>query len=303
LPFYYFGWYFFLRLLDTGKNKWLWLTCITLFIGVQFDWLSFFQAVVMSSYLLFTKKEKLPKWMFIFPGAFVLLGITFIIYTYTSWSSVNDYFGFMKWKFSSRTVGQEGHSFLSFWPAKLNIVLFYGISYGILLLCSIISLWKKKHHPLPWLMIITAILHHIVFFGFSSEHDYAALKMAFPIAFAAAVFISEKKKRAAIISSSMIVLFSIIQYFFLHNYSYRKGMYEDESFFVKAGAVLKKQSSHQPVFINTENKYFPQLEFYGDRPYRMATSAEDAKQIMQREHIPTAVFIDMKSAESILISN
>lgn len=302
LPFYYFGWYFFLRLLQEKRSKWLWLTAITLFVGIQFDWLPFFQGVVMSTYLLFSRKEQLPKWMFLVPGLFILLGMSYIIYTYTSWSSVKDYFGFMQWKFGSRTVGQEGHSFLSFWPAKLNIILFYIISYGILLLWTIIGLIKKKFHPFLFLMIITAILHHIVFWGFSSEHDYGVLKMAFPVVFIAALIISKLKKRTAAISFALIILFSIAQYFILHNYSYRKGMYEDGNFFVKAGEEIGLHPKNVPVFINTENNYYPQVEFYAGRAYKMAADPAEMSRVMDKEKIPEAVFINIQTGASVTIT-
>lgn len=303
LPFYYFGWYFFLKLLDEKKNKWLWLTGITVFIGIQFDWLSFFQGIVMSGYLLFSRKDKPSRWTFFIPGLFIVLGMAYIIYTYTSWASINDYFAFMKWKFSSRTVGQEGHSFLSFWPVKLNIILFYIIGYGALLLLCVFGLIKKKLHPLLWLMIITVVLHHIVFWGFSSEHDYAALKMAFPLGFIAAVYLAGIKKKTAIILTGMIVCLAVTQYFVLHNYPFRKGMYEDEQFFVKAGDQAKAQPADAVVFINTENKYFPQVEFYAGRPYRMATSAEEARQQMLSMGITKAVFIDITANRTVVLKN
>jgi hypothetical protein len=276
LPFYYFAWYFFLRLLQDKKAKWLWLTALLLFLGIQFDWLPFFQAMVMSCYLLFSRKEKLPKWMFLIPGASVAIGMSYILYHYASWGSLQDYLNFMKWKFGSRTVGERGPSYISFLPPSLNIFFFYVLSYGGLLVFAIIGLFKKKLSPLVWLMIITAILHHLVLWGFSSEHDYAALKMAFPLAFLTALLISGMKKKNAIVSATMIIFFAIIQYLLLHNYPYRKGMYEDEAFFYKAGTAVKKFSSDSLIFVNTQGMHFPQVEFYAGRTYIAVESIEDA---------------------------
>lgn len=299
LPCYYLAWYFFLRLLQDKQTKWLWLTALFLFAGIQFDWLPFFQGIVMSAYLLFSRKEKLPKWMLLVPGIAILLGVLFIIYTYTSWASLNDYAKFMEWKFLSRTVGEEGHSFFSFWPANLNIFLFYIISYGILLIWFLIGL-KNKLHPFIVLMLITAVLHHIVFFGFTSEHDYATLKMAFPIVFIAAIIISQMRKKNAIVSFGIILSFAIIQYFFLHNYPFRKGMYADEHFFKNTGAIIKRLPTNTAVYINTDGKYFPQLEFYGGRPYKMAGSIEEASRHFKKSGLnASGVFIDVSTMESI----
>lgn len=291
LPFYYFGWYFFLRLLEKRETKWLWLTAITLFVAIQFDWLPFFQGLVMSAYLLFSNKGKPGKWMFLIPGACILLGIIYMVWHYASWASVHDYFNFMRWKFGTRTIGEEGPSYISFWPAKLNIFLFYVISYGVLLLWCIAALVKRKFHPLLLLMVITAVLHHIVFWGFSSEHDYAALKMAFPIAFTAALLLGEWKNRNAVLSISVIVSFAIAQYFLLHNYSYRRGIYADSNFFYRTGSIIKNLPPGAIVFVNTEGKYFPQLEFYSQRAYKMAVSAEDARQQLKPMDYTSAFFI------------
>jgi hypothetical protein len=300
LPFYYLSWYFFLRLLEEKKTSWLAFTAMCLFIGIQFDWLPFFQGFVMSAYLLFSRKEKLQKWMFLIPGPAILLGIGYIIYTYSSWASVTDYFHFMRWKFGTRTIGEEGPTYISFLPPNLNIIFFYVLSYGALLFWSIMGLIKRRSHPFIWLMIITAILHHIVFWGFSSEHDYAALKMAFPLAFFAATFINQMKKRTAMLSLAVILLFSIAQYFLLHNYSYRKGMYADDHFFYKAGIAIKAQAANAIVFLDTDNKYFPQVEFYAGRAYKMASSVEDAKQqLMKLNGSGTGVFIELKNGQIV----
>lgn len=254
----------------------------------------------MSVYLLFSRRESLPKWRFLIPGIAVMLGISYIVYHYSSWASLNNYLLFMKRKFGTRTVGEEGPSYISFLPSNLNIIFFYLLSYGALLIFSMIALIKKKFSPLVWLIIITAILHHIVFWGFSSEHDYAALKMCFPLAFAAALLISTMNRRTVVTSISFILTCSISQYFLLHNYSYRKGIYEDEQYFVKAGEAIKKHPADEIVFVNTEGKYFPQVEFYAGKNYKTAISVEDGKQQMMKANIKgNAVFLDWKNGQFI----
>ena len=143
-------------------------------------------------------------------------------------------------------------------------------------------------------MIITAVFHHIVFFGFSSEHDYAALKMAFPIVFIAAIFITGMKKNIALVVTP-VIFFGVAQYFFLHNYPYRKGMYEDEDFFVKAGKEIRWQPQDKAVFINTENNYYPQIEFYAGRAYKIAANPAEMSVLMNKENIQEAIFIDVET--------
>ena len=57
LPFYFAGWWLFSRYLKMPSPSLLFAIVLTLFVGIQFDWLPFFQAMVMSAYLLFSKKK------------------------------------------------------------------------------------------------------------------------------------------------------------------------------------------------------------------------------------------------------
>ncbi len=284
LPLYYLSWYFFLRFIKEEKTKWLWWTAFFILLGIQFDWLPFFQGVVMSIYLLFNKKRSFSKWVFLLPGTAVLLGVAYIFYHYTSWSSVTDYVQFMKWKFGSRTVGEQGPSYISFLPPSFNIAFFYVLSYGVLLIFSMIALFRKKLPTIVWLMIITAILHHIVFWGFSSEHDYAALKMSFPLAFAASLLISDLKKRYYSFATIAIIVFAIGQYYLLHNVSYRKGMHADDDFLYKAGTAVKHYAADELIYVETNGIHFPQVEFYAGRPYIAVESFEEAKEKFRNLH-------------------
>ncbi|HEX6913657.1 MAG TPA: hypothetical protein VF145_00365, partial [Chitinophagaceae bacterium] len=290
LPFYYGGWYCFFQLLLQRKQRWLWLTAVFLFTGIQFDWLPFFQATAMCGYLLFSRKEQLPRWMFLVPALAVVSGIGYIIYTYSSRTSLQDYFHFMSWKFSSRTVGRSGHSFLPFWPTSLNIVLFYILSYGLLLVWVVTALVRKRVHTFIVVMLITALLHHIVFWGFSSEHDYASLKSAFPLVFTAAVFLAGLSARTASYVVALTIACGIGQYFFLHNFSFRKGIQADDSFSYRAGEMVRRRPPGEIVFLNTSGVYYPQVEFYAGRPYRLAEDVQDAlKQLNIQNNDTTSV--------------
>lgn len=286
LPVYYLTWLWFVKYLDEQKIKWLVFASVGTLIGIQFDWLPCIQAAVMFFYLLFKIKKLQSKWHVLLPCIGVFAGLSYLIYHYASWAGWNEYLSFMKEKFLSRTVGKEGRTFISFLPAKLNIFLFYAISYSALLVISLLSFIKGKvKQPVIFLMIFTAILHHIAFFGFSSEHDYATLKMAFPICFAAAVFVAEQMKRNLMITACTLTVPGIAQYFLLHNYNFRKGIYEDENFCFNAGNFIRQNTSaDEVVFMDTEYKYFPQVEFYAGKPYLLSRSAEDANRLLQMNY-------------------
>jgi|GEM_PF-5707720 len=289
LPFYFFAWAFFLDYLHNGNNiKQLLLTGLFLLVGVQFDWLPCLQAFVMAIYLLLNKKRLKNQWAFLVPSLAILLGVAYIFYTYASWAGTEKYIAFMKSKFLSRTVGAGNLNIIPFISHHFNIIIFYAISFGMAAILFIAGLIKRKpKNPIIWLMTGAAFLHHFVFWGFSSEHDHAALKMMFPIAFMAAIFIAALKKNRQLVATLIVLLVNIGLYFFLHNYNYRKGIYRIPRYCSFLGETIKSISTdpNELVFVDTDNKYFPQIEFYAGKSYIMASSIEEAKLFIQKRGI------------------
>lgn len=296
LPFYYFTWYSFLRYRNGASLKWLLMTALALMLAVQFDWLPVIQAAVICLYLLFKGSKR---WHFVVPAVGIVAGVAYIVAHYAGWSSWHDYLQFMRWKFGTRTVGEHGPSYISFLPANLNLLLFYAMSYGLLALVAIYFAFKRKIPLLIGLMIATGVLHHLVFWGFSSEHDYATLKMAYPIAFLAAAGLSTLHKKTATLFALAIVTTGIGLYVLLHQYR-RAGIYQDPSFLYKAGVAIRNVPRETTVFLNSENKYFPQVEFYAGRPYKMANEVQEALDQMKKTGIATAVYIEEKEGQFVL---
>ncbi len=76
LPFYFLAWYFFAKyILEGNKLKHLLITAALIFTGIQFDWLPFFQAGIMSIYLLFNYKKLHHRAAFIAPALGAFAGI------------------------------------------------------------------------------------------------------------------------------------------------------------------------------------------------------------------------------------
>jgi hypothetical protein len=218
-------------------------------------------------------------------------------------SSVNgtvNYLQHLQTKFMNRTIGSGNLNIVPFINHNLNVFIFYGISFGLTAMLFIVGLLKiSNKNPVIWMMIFAAAIHHFIFWGFSSEHDHAVLKMGFPIALVSALYISslKNKKQYVVLLTALGVHVSL--YFLLHNYPLKKGMYADPNFCYTVGNSIKQISPNatEYVFIDTENKYYPQIEFYAGKTYIMSKSVEDAKQFLLEKHLHVnACFIQLNGS-------
>ncbi len=307
LPFYFTGWWLFAKYLKTPSPKILFAIGLILFTGIQFDWLPFFQAMIMSAYLLFSK-GKTNRWVFLLPGIAVAAGIVYIFYHYVQWAGLPVYMNHLQEKFLKRTIGGGKLQLIHGLNYNFNIAIFYLTGYGLLTITLLICFYKKLiKYPIVWMMIAAAMFHHIVFWGFSTEHDHGIIKMAFPLAFAGACFIEKIRSAQRILVASIIVVSNIGIYFFLHNFYTRPGMYAKADFCYNVGTYVHDQipSSKEIVFINTEGKYFQQIEFYAQKPYILAGSVTEAAQILHTEYPNTKGFylivVDGKVVQCLLV--
>jgi hypothetical protein len=280
LPFYFLSWYFLLAYLQKQNIKWLWLLSITLFVSVQFDWLPCFQTITITLYLFFTKKLLQHKWAFIVPSIGLIIGIAYFLHNYIEWAGFDNYITYMKSKFAARTVGGGGLKLLPFLNHNFNLVVFYIMGLGITTLLFILALIKRKAiNPFLLLMAVTALLHHIIFWGFSTEHDHAAIKMFYPIVFCVALLVNTLETKKQIIAVALVIVVNISQYFILHNYPIRKGIYTNAMYCLQTGKFIQQNSTDtaEMVFMNTDGKYYPQIEFYAGKYYVEVKNLDEAK--------------------------
>jgi len=281
LPFYFLNFYLFIQYCKTQQHQWLWLLCIGLIIAIQFDWLPCVQAAVFCVYLLVERRKIKYGWSFFVPIISVIVGVGYIFYHYGSWAGFEEYFTYMKSKFAGRAVGAKGLQLSSYINHNFNIFIFYVLSLGIIIAIAVWSLIKQTKLPIfIVLMLLTALLHHAIFWGFTNEHDHAAIKAIFPLIFIAASFLVTLERKKMMIAISLIVVSNITQYFFLHNFPLRKGIYSNENYCYTIGNIVKKfaYTTDDVVFVNTANKHYLQIEFYAKRFYIIANDLKEAQQ-------------------------
>lgn len=288
LPFYFLSWLFLLQYKRTQQIKWLGALMLSLIIAIQFDWLPCIQAAVMGLYFLVHYKKLQHKWAFIVPAIAVVIAVSIIIYIYGSWAGFDNYFDYMKSKFLGRAVGAKGLQLSSYINHNFNFVIFYCMSMGALVLIATWALIKQiKINSIIALMLCTSFLHHLIFWGFTNEHDHAAIKSIFPFTFIAISYLVTQKKNKLIVTVNIILLLNVVQYFILHNYPIRKGIYANPNYCKQIGENIKKftNSTDDVVFVNTSDKHYLQIEFYAKRFYVNATDLITAKQKFSEMHI------------------
>lgn len=299
LPFYFLAWYCLVQYIQQQKAKWLYTLLIVLIVALQFDWLCCVQAGIICLYLFFSRKKHTHNWGFVVPVIAVLIGVGYIILHFGNWAGFNNYFSYMESKFAGRTVGAKGLQLSSYINHNLNILVFYALGAGSILLLFFVGLFNKTKIPfLVLLMFLTAILHHALFWGFSNEHDHAAIKGLYPMVVITSIFLTQLNKKKLVIALSLMVVFNIAQYFFLHNYPIRKGIYSNANYCNEIGEIIKKNTTTMDdvVFVNTDNKHYLQIEFYAKKYYLLASTVEEAKQKFAQLSIgKQACFIELNN--------
>ncbi len=297
LPFYFLAWYFFVLFLQTKKINYLIALSTCIAIGIQFDWLPSFQALTMSIYLFLNKRKMTVSFAFLIPLTAIVIGVTYILYNYTNWAGVTEYAEYMKSKFTDRTVGAGKLNLIGFLNHNFNLFIFYILSAGILILVTTLALFKfKKVNPIILLITVSGLLHHLVFWGFSTEHDHAAIKMLFPFVFIAATGLEHLPIRKIMIAIAIITTVNIAQYFLLHNYPLRKGIYADDNYCMNKGMQLQKviSANDEMCFMNTDNKHYTQIEFYAKKYYTPAKDfAEAVEKIKKIKNVTKGCYVEI----------
>lgn len=300
LPFYFFAWYTFIQFISTRTKKWLYLLSFSLMLGVLFDWLPIFQAFIISLYLFFHSYKLKLKWFeVLLPLIAVILSTIFVIYLYANWCGLGLYANYMWGKFTGRAYGGSKLELHRLIPSGFNLFIFYLLSFGVLYILAFQQLVQQlQQYKMLILLIVTALLHHFVFWGFSNEHDHAAMKMLLPILI---IFVLSFENKLLKTQPSLllfaIIAFNILQYFFIHNYLVYKRNSTDEAYFKKVASIIAFYKEKNTIVCCNTNKYYPQVEFYAQNFYVLANSVTQAKQELKRKKIThTAIFIELENA-------
>lgn len=307
LPFYFLAWTFFVEYVRTKQTKFLIALCLSIAIGIQFDWLPCFGALTMSVYLFLNKRKTVASFAFLVPLIAIAIGVTYIFYNYTSWAGVGEYVEYMKSKFTGRTVGAGKLNIVGFLNHNFNLFIFYILSAGIVLFITALGLLKfKKINTIVALIALSGILHHLVFWGFSTEHDHAAIKMLFPFVFIAATALEYLPVKKIIIAVTIITTVNIAQYFLLHNYPLRKGIYLNENYCVHAGTLLKSvpSANDEMCFINTDNKHYTQIEFYAKKCYTPSKDLPEAIEKLKKiKNVTKGCYVEINNNSIIQVQH
>jgi hypothetical protein len=101
------------------------------------------QELFASTY--FFQEKHTHNWGFVVPVIAVLIGVGYIILHFGNWAGFNNYFSYMESKFAGRTVGAKGLQLSSYINHNLNILVFYALGAGSILLLFFVGLFNKTN--------------------------------------------------------------------------------------------------------------------------------------------------------------
>ncbi|WP_207495418.1 hypothetical protein [Aridibaculum aurantiacum] len=306
LPFVFGAVLLYMR--SNYQSNWNWwrllLLAIFIIAGIQCDWLMCFVALSLFiaevvKFIKYKQARSLTVAMVI--ALSVVAGLIIIIIQFSSFMGFENYMKAMLDRYVQR--GVAGTSERGGLAANAGILSWYVISYGFLLMLLPLFFLRKeakqfveKNKTLKYFLLIAAAIclaHHLLFWGFTSVHDYAVTKSAFLIAIVGAMAILQVKRKQWQAAILMLVLIGSIALYYYFN---RPGAYaangQPYSYFKDLGEAIKNvETSDEYVFTNVP-ELSANLVYYSKRYYKVVDNYEKAVEYFETLPGTKAVYIE-----------
>lgn len=333
--FFIIGIYIFLKIiLITDKNKnliYYFLLGLNNFFIIYTEWLGVFFAFSIFLYTILNIKKKKMKAIL-----YVIVTTTIASLTLTFWqySQISTFDAFIKsslgrYLFRSG-LPQKAEGNLHFFNLESwrNILFHYAKGYFPILIiaCTLmlmyIAVYKKKFTAnknlekieaetvVIYLCIVPVILHHVIFFNFTSLHDSSVLKTGVFIAIIIALFyhkiiytfqtdIPDKNKILKIkILNSIIILMIIASigiYVLINDNS--------SDYYKKIGKKIAKiAKNNETIFINSKKCIRPQLIFYAHRNMANWENETKAKELLNLNGVNRGIIFTLDENEEKIVN-
>jgi len=290
LPFFFGNVLLFYGFL-TGRfamNVWnLLLYAFLVFAGILCDWLPVTWIVVTIPLALAEMRKNAAWKYFILVSVFsVMAGAGLILYQYSSYLGLAEVIAYFKGRyqmrgFSNARTSSMGnylfHLFKNYATVYLPLLIVAGISFFFLFLKKTEERLSSKAKYLLIVLVLTSLLHHLLFIQFSAVHEYAVLKSALWLVLGTAALLpSQWNLRQTVTVGVLFLLVNIGQYFLINlpgNKGFDGVSYQTNK---EAGSFIKQQALPQEyVFVN-DPRSLPQLSYYSKRSVIYAASAKEA---------------------------
>lgn len=265
----------------------LFLYAALILLGISCDWLPV-TWVAATIPLALTEQKRNQAWRYFILISFlsVLAGVGIVIYQYSSYLGLTEMVGYFKNRYHMRGMNQAHassignylfHLVKNYATVYLPLLIVAGISFFFLFLKKTKEPLSSKAKYLLIVLVLTSLLHHLLFIQFSAVHEYAVLKSSLWLVLGTAAFLpSQWSLRRTVTVCMLLLLVNVGQYFFINlpgDKSFDGLSYQTNK---ETGAFIKQQALPQEyVFVN-DPRSLPQLAYYSRRSVIYAASAQEA---------------------------
>jgi len=295
-PFFIIGIYLFLKII---KNEGKLISCVLLgiinFFMIYTEWLGVFFAFAVFIYALFNMKEVSIRMVLPCITISSIASLSLTIWHYSQISGLDAFIKSSMKKYLYRSgfsqysaIGLD-YSNLTSWK-RIVSHYYHGYLPFLIILCIVALMYLAvlKKYPTRdilhrnkieavslYLCIVPVLMHHVVFFNFTSIHDFSVLKTGIFISIITSLIylrlvntfckdISDKTRTLKIgVINSIIILMTMLSL-----YIYQADVIEDNTLFYKEiGQIIASNADdNEIVFIKTiDFKILPQIVFYAHR--------------------------------------
>ncbi len=306
--------YVTLKLIDDESRKNILLFTVLLFACCYTEWMGLFYAFMAFIYfgIKSIRKKQIPI-ISLICVAVVFLSIGLFVWQYSQISGLNSLTESLTNKYKTRSgfygentsefglsIGNPD-SFSRLWDHYFNNY------FNLILLLPIIILsyfFIRKKNLLQnsyWLIAIVflvapVLMHHIIFFNFTSLHDFSVLKSAVPLSVISGLLIASlensfSKKIFISISTIALLLYSIIGMKEFYSVYHQYGL--TESCEKLASSIIQNVKADEAIFIKGDYPLVSPMTYY--HAYRLVTNANDlteSKNHCNQFHHSKGVFIE-----------
>lgn len=303
-----------LKLNEESSQKNVSLFSFLLFACCYTEWLGFFYALIAFIYFgIKSLRQKQFPAISLICVAVVFLSFGLFVWQYSQISGLHSLIENLTDKYKTRsgfygeTTSEFGlsinnpASFLRLWNNYLDNYLNLIILLPLITLTYIFIRNKIQPQNNSWLLVclflvVPVLLHHIIFFNFTSLHDFSVLKTAVPLSVISSLMIAVianhfSRKLFLFISSGAMLLYSAIGikefYSVYHSYPLT------DSCEKLAACISRNVKTDEAIFINGEYPLIsPMTYYYSHRLLTHANDSEEAKNLLVKYHRLRGVYIE-----------
>lgn len=329
-PFFIIGIYIFLKIIkNEGKLIYYILLGLINFFIIYTEWLGVFFAFSVFIYALFNIKEKSMRIVMAYILISSIASLSLTIWHYSQISGLDAFIKASMEKYISRSgLSQYSSIGLHYWNLKSwkNIVSHYYHSYlpFLIILCIVAFMYLAvlKKYPTKailhrnkievtslYLCIVPVLMHHLMFFNFTSIHDFSVLKSGvFISVFTSLLYsrlantfhkdISDKNRILKIGIINSIIILMIILSISIYQADIRR---VNVSFYKEIGQIIASiANDNEVVFIKAKGFYVcPQIVFYAHRNIALFESDSKARELLNLNEAERGVVLifDIKNKQ------